>query len=183
MPLINSTESIVLDTYGAGYVGSTLSIIAGLLVVYTYLTVPALRVQPNSILVAKSVFDTLLGVMIVIEYVPYVNITTESDPHNWRDCGADLYDAGGQPIFTTRSGWIATWLTQWFFTLSLLCFGVISLDLLINSTNPFANMRKNNIKYGVGVFLISLLPPTIMVTNINGTSGSGYVFFLFFCEK
>jgi len=172
MPVINATESLILDTYGACYYGSALSIIAGLCIVYTYATVPALRVQPNSILCAKAVFDSLLAVMIAIEYVPFVNVTLESDPLQWRDCGGDFYFPDGT---TGRSshGWVATFLTQWFFTLSLLCFGIVALDLMINSTNPFANMRKNNFRYATGIFFVSLIPPTVMVADIGGKVGSG----------
>ena len=174
MPIINATHSIVLDTYGACYVGSALSIIAGLIIVYTYATVPALRVQPNSILVAKSVFDMLFGVMVIIEYVPVVNVTQESDPYRWNDCGGDFFDPDtGQYTTHSEHGWVATFLTQWFFTLSLLCFGVVSLDLVINSTNPFANMRKNNRRYAIGVLLFSLIPPSIMVAEIHNKTGAG----------
>ena len=175
MPIINATLSVILNTYGACYAGSALSIFAGLFVLYTYATVPAMRVQPNSILVAKAVFDMLLGVMIVIEYVPIVNVTLESDMNQWRDCGGDFYNPETGQLEHNDHSWIATFLTQWFFTLSLLCFGIISLDFMINSTNPFANMRKNNMRYALAVFLISLVPPSVMVGRIDGKTGAGCV--------
>ena len=173
MTVINATGSVILDTYNAAYYGAALSIFAGLCVVYTYATVPALHVQPNSILVAKSVFDMLLGIMIVIEYVPFVNTTVESNLHSWRDCGGDFYNPETGKLEYNDHSWAATFLTQWFFTLSLLCFGIISLDFLINSSNPFANMRKNNMRYGIGVILLSLLPPSIMVARIDDKTGAG----------
>jgi hypothetical protein len=173
MTIVNASRSVVLDTYNTAYAGSALSIASGLFIVYTYLTVPALRVQPNVILVAKAVFDMLTGVMIAIEYVPFVNETVLSNRDYWRDCGGDFFDPVTGALEQNTHSWLATFLTQWFFTLSLLCFGIIALDFMINSTNPFANMRKNNKKYALGVLLLSLIPPTVMVVRIDGKTGAG----------
>lgn len=177
MPFLNESESVVLETNNAAYYGGGLSIMAGVVIVYTYLSAPALRVQPNSILCAKAIFDSLLALLIVIEYIPNPSREDLYRLDRWQDCGGKIIAHNGT-VLSVQHTWIATFLTQWFFILSLLCFGVISLDLLINSTNPFVNLRKNNVKYGIGVFFLSLITPTFMVMQIDGKTGSGQVIFL-----
>jgi hypothetical protein len=124
---------------------------------FYYLNIPNLRRHPTTIAIRKCWFELLF-------VSQYLWLAFPSNSFFWSSYTENFDDDQLPSCQANPNIWPLAWLTQFSLLGGELWFAVLSVDIHMSLTNPFASYASNDKMYLLGVFGMAMLTATILVS-------------------